>query len=86
MLLGDELEQPVLGVVRVLVLVHEDVTERALPPLTGLGEALEHLDGQHEDVVEVDGVRTEEPTLVQLVDLGDGLVPERRDPCGVLVR
>ena len=85
-LLGQQLQEAVLGGVRVLVLVDEDVPERPLPPFAGLGEALEHLDGQHEDVVEVDGVRAEEPALVQLVDLGDRLVPERRDPRGVLVR
>ena len=47
--------------------------------LARLGEALEHLDGEHEQVVEVDRVRGEQPLLVALVDVGDGLVVEGRD-------
>ena len=79
MLSGEQLQQPVLRVVRVLVLVDEDVAERLLPALERLREALEHLHREHEHVVEVDGVRGVEPALVELVDLGDRLVPERRD-------
>ena len=85
-LLGEQLEQAVLGVVRVLVLVDEDVAERLLPLLAGLGEALEHVDREEEHVVEVDGVRGEEALLVEVVDLRDGLVVEARDALGVLVR
>ena len=85
-LLGEELEQPVLRVVRVLVLVDEDVAERFLPLLARLGEALEHVDREEEHVVEVDGVRGEEPLLVQVVDLRDRLVVEARDALRVLVR
>ena len=85
-LLREQLEQPVLRVVRVLVLVDEHVAERLLPALARLGEALEHLDGEHQQVVEVDRVRGEQPPLVELVHLGDGLVVERRDALGVLVR
>ena len=85
-LLGEELEQAVLGVVRVLVLVDEDVAEGLLPLLAGLGEALEHVDREEEHVVEVDGVRGEEALLVEVVDLGDGLVVEARDALGVLLR
>ena len=72
----------VLRVVRVLVLVDEDVAERLLPALARLGEALQHVDGEHQQVVEVDGVRGEEPALVEAVDVGDGLVVEatRRAP------
>ena len=83
-LLGQELEQAVLRVVRVLVLVDEDVAEGLLPALLRLGEALEHLDGEHQQVVEVDGVRGEEPALVQLVRVGDRLVVEGLDPVPVL--
>ena len=85
-LLGEELEQAVLGVVRVLVLVDEDVAERLLPLLARLREALEDVDREQEQVVEVDGVRGEEALLVEVVDLGDGLVVEARDALGVLVR
>ena len=63
MLLREQLQQPVLRVVRVLVLVDEDVPERRLPLLRRLGEALEDVDGEEEHVVEVDGVRLEEPLL-----------------------
>ena len=72
--------------VRVLVLVDEDVTEGLLPLGASLGEALEHVDREEEHVVEVDGVRGEEALLVEVVDLGDGLVVEARDALGVLVR
>ena len=76
---GQELQQPVLRVVRVLVLVDEHVAERLAPALERLGEPLEHLDGQEEQVVEVDRVRGEETALVEVVGVGDGLVVERRD-------
>ena len=80
-----ELQQPVLGVVRVLVLVHEDVAERLLPALARLGEAVEHVDRAEEEVVEVHRVRVEEAALVEAVDLGDGLVVERRDARAILL-
>ena len=83
-LFGQDLEQPVLRVVRVLVLVHQDVAEGLLPALAGLGEALEHLDDEHQHVVEVDGVRGVEAALVELVHLGDRLVVERRDALAVV--
>ena len=85
MLLREQLEQPVLRVVRVLVLVDEDVAERLLPLLARLGEALEHLDGEHQHVVEVDGVRGVQPTLVEVVDVRDRLVVERGDALAVVV-
>ena len=85
-LAAEELEQAVLRVVRVLVLVDEDVAERLPPALERLGEALEDLHREHEQVVEVDGVRGVEAPLVQLVRLGDGLVPEGRDARRVLLR
>ena len=85
-LAGEELQEPVLGVVRVLVLVHEHVAEGLLPLLARLGKAVEHLHGEHEEVVEVSGVRVEQPALVELVDVGDRLVVERRDAVLVLLR
>ena len=85
-LAAEELQEPVLGVVRVLVLVDEDVAERRLPPLTGFREPLEHVDGQHQQVVEVDRVGAEQLALVQPVHLRNGLVIERADPGHVLVR
>ncbi len=85
-LAAEELQQPVLRVVRVLVLVDEDVAERLPPARERLGEALEHFHGEHDQVVEVDGVRRVEPPLVQVVHLRDRLVPERRDALRVLLR
>ena len=81
----EQLQQHVLRVVRVLVLVDQDVAERLRPALARLGEALQHVDGQHQHVVEVDGVRAEQAPLVERVDVGDGLVVEARDARGVLV-
>ena len=78
-LAAEQLEQPVLRVVRVLVLVDEDVAERLLPALAGFREALQHLDREHEQVVEVHRVRPEHSPLVERVDVGDGLVVERLD-------
>ena len=81
-----QLQQPVLRVVRVLVLVDHHVPER-LPPLRErLGEPLEHLDREHQQVVEVHRVRRVHPLLVQLVHLGDGLVVERVDAAHVVGR
>ncbi len=76
-LFGHELKQPVLRMVRVLVLVDEHVAEGLAPALAGFGEAFEDVDGEIEQVVEVDRVRREELALVELVDVGDCLVVER---------
>ncbi len=84
-LFGHELQEPVLRVVRVLVLVDEDVAERGRPLLAGLGEVLEQLDGEEEHVVEVDRVRGEEPPLVEVVRVGDGLVVEGGHALAVLL-
>ena len=81
----EQLQQPVLRVVRVLVLVDEDVAERVLPVGERVGEPLERLDREHQHVVEVDRVRGEQPLLVALVHLGDRLVVERGDAAHVLV-
>ena len=53
---GQQVDQPVLGVVGVLVLVDEHEAEGALVVLAAVREALEQLDGLHEQVVEVHGV------------------------------
>ena len=85
-LAGEQLEQPVLRVVRVLILVDQHVPERLLPALQRLGEPLQHLDGEHQQVVEVHRVRVVQPLLVQPVHVGHGLVVERLDAAQVLVR
>ena len=84
-LFGHELQESVLRVVRVLVLVDEDVAERVRPLLARLREVLEQLDGEEEHVVEVDRVRGEEPPLVEVVRVGDGLVVERGHTLAVLL-
>ena len=79
MLGRQELEPAVLGVVRVLVLVDEDVAERGAVAVADLGEELEDVDRADEQVVEVHRVHAEELALVELVDLADGLLEVRAD-------
>jgi hypothetical protein len=47
---------------------------------------LQHANGEHQQVVEVDCVRGEEPALVEVVDLRDGLIVERGNAARVLLR
>ena len=75
--LGEQLQQPVLGVVGVLVLVDEDVAEGAAPALADLLEELEHVDRADQEVVEVHRVGLEHPLLVEREDLGDDLLEDR---------
>ena len=71
---GEQLQQPVLGVVGVLVLVDEDVAEGAAPALAHLLEQLEGVDRAHQQVVEVHRVGGEHPLLVEREGLGDGFL------------
>jgi quercetin dioxygenase-like cupin family protein len=64
-------DEVVLGAVGVLVLVDEQVAEALLVVLEDRVEELEDLDGLDDEVVEVEGVRPEQPVLVGLVDVGD---------------
>ena len=66
---GERADQPVLGVVRVLVLVDENVLERALPLLAGLGDLLEQVRRVDEEIVEVHRAGLEQTRLVAGVDL-----------------
>ena len=86
MLPGQKLQQPILRVVRVLVLIDKDVPERVLPLLPSLREAFEDVDREHQHVVEVDGVRGEQAALVERVGVRDGLVVERLHAVPILVR
>ena len=63
-------ELPLRGV-RVLELVDEDVPEPLLIPVQRLRVLAEQANGEHEQVVEVDGRRLREPPLVLGVHLGD---------------
>jgi hypothetical protein len=67
---GQDIHQPVLGVVGVLVFVHVDVLEARLVALAHLGEDLQQGDGLHDEVVEVHRVVLVEASLVEVVDLG----------------
>ena len=79
LLAGEQLEQPVLGMVRVLVLVDEDPPEGAAVPLGDVLEQLEQVDGPKQQVVEVDRVHLVDALLVQVVRVGGGLLEERAD-------
>ena len=59
----------VLGVVRVLVLVDQHVPEPSPVALRDHREALQQLDGRHDQVVEVERVRLPQPRLVAGVPL-----------------
>ena len=71
---GEELEEAVLDVVRVLVLVDEHVAEGGAVARAHLREELEDVDRADEQVVEVHRVHLHEPLLVELVGVGDGLL------------
>ncbi len=73
---GEQLQQPVLGVVGVLVLVDEDVAEGAAPALAHLLEELERVHRAHQQVVEIHRVGLEHPLLVEVVDAGRRLLED----------
>ena len=78
-LLGEQLDQHVLGPVGVLVLVHQDVAEEVAVVGQPLGEELQDVDRAHEQVVEVQGVGLEQAGLVAPVDRrGDVVEAARR--------
>ena len=82
-LAGQQLQQAVLGVVGVLVLVDEDVAEGGGVAGADLREELEDVDRADEQVVEVHRVHAVQLALVELVDVGDGLLEERADQLAV---
>src|SRR3712207_9157451 len=61
----------------VLILVHEHVPKRAPVALENLGEELEEVDAAEQQVVEVHRVHRVDPLLVELVDVGRGLLEVR---------
>ena len=66
--------QLVLGVVGVLVLVHEDVAELAAVVVRDFGELLQQEDGAANQVVKVEGVGGAQTLRVDGVNLRDGLL------------
>ena len=77
---GQQLDQHVLGMIGVLVLIDEYVSEPVLPPFEHLGECLKQLDGELEDVIEVDGGCLHEALLVEPIDVRHALVVEAGVP------
>ena len=77
---AEQLQQPVLGVVGVLVLVDQHPAEALAVAAADVLEELEHVDRPHQQVVEVHRVRLEHPALVEAVGLADQLLerPARR--------
>ena len=70
---GQDVDEPILGVVCVLVLVHVYVFEARLEALAHVREEFHQRDGLHDEVVEVHRVVLVEAALVQIVDLRDVL-------------
>jgi hypothetical protein len=68
-------DQDVLRVVGVLVLVHQHLPEPAAVLLGHLGQGLEEVDRDHDQVVEVHRAGRDQPALVFGVGLGQGLLP-----------
>ena len=68
--------QDVLGAVRVLVLVDEDVAKPLLVLGQHVGESPKQLDRDHQEIVEVHRRRFEQPLLIEPVHVGHLLVIE----------
>ena len=78
-LLGEQLEPAVLGAVGVLVLVDEHVAEAAPVAVAHLLEELEQVHAAEQQVVEVHRVGRVQARLVEVVDVGRGLLEEAAD-------
>ena len=79
----EQLQQPVLRVVGVLVLVDEHVAEGVAVALADLLEQLQQVDGAEQQVVEVHRVHAVQVALVDVVDVGDHLLERRADALAV---
>ncbi len=77
-LLREELGELVLGVVRVLVLIDEDVAEAVLEGLARVVMIADELDRLRQEVVEVERVPGLEEVLVDLESLGDDVLEAAR--------
>ena len=73
-------DQRVLGVVGVLILIDQDVPEPPPILLAQVRERLQQVHGGHDQVVEVQRVRRDQPALVLPVRLGVGLLDRRLRP------
>ena len=82
--LAQQLDDLVLRVVRVLELVDEDVPETFLVRGAHVVVGRQQVGRHHEQVVEVECVGSQQPALVQRVDVGDALAERVRPVAGVL--
>jgi len=73
-LVGEQAQPAVLGVVGVLVLIDQHVAEGAAVAVEHLGKQLEEVDAAKQQIVEVQRVHAVDPLLVELVDLGGRLL------------
>ncbi len=64
---GQRLQQPVLRVVGVLALVHQQVADALAPCQAQRFVGFQHLHGQTDQVVEIDGIESRQARLVALV-------------------
>ena len=71
---GQQAAQHILGVVCVLVLVHQHIAELALVMLPHIAALLEQMDGLHDDVVKIHGPGPAHPVLVFFVNTAHGLL------------
>ena len=76
---GEQLQQPVLRVVGVLVLVDQDPAEALAVAAADVLEELQHVDGAHQEVVEVHRVGVQHPALVEAVGLPDHVLEDASD-------
>ena len=86
MLVGEQLQHPVLGAVGVLVLVDQHPAEDPPVLVAHVGEQLEQVHGADQQIVEVHRARLDHPPLVERVDVGDRLLEARTDGLGVVGR
>ena len=70
---GQQRGQQILQVVRILILVDEDIAELALIVVAHILIFLQQADRQQDDVIKIHGVRLLQPSLVGRVELADAL-------------
>ena len=84
MLLGQQLQHPVLGAVGVLVLVDQHPAEDPAVLVAYVGEQLQQVDRADQQVVEVHRAGLDHPPLVEAVHVGDRLLALRVRRRGVV--
>ncbi len=81
-----EVDDLILRLVRILVLVHQNIPPEVLVVLQSVRVVAEEQDRQHQEVVEVHRVAGPESILIQAVDLRRSLFREIRRERGVFAR